>query len=321
MPQVMFLDALAQAIREEMRRDPSVFVMGEDVRQGVYGVTAGLWQEFGDNRVLDTPLSEAGFMGAAVGAAAVGMRPIVGSLSAFMWVAMDQLVDQVAKMKYMFGGQARLPIVYRVGMTYGNNIAAHHSDRPHPMYMNMPGFKIVMPTTPYDAKGMLKTAIRDDDPVLFFEDNSLMGVRGEVPEGDYTIPFGVADIKRPGTDVTIVALGGMMRRALAAAEQLAQEGISAEVVDPRSLVPLDKQTILDSVAKTGRLVVVDPAHKTCSAASEICAMVAQEGFWTLQAPVQRVASLMVHFPFSPALEKLVFPNEEKIIAAVKKTME
>lgn len=321
MPQVMFLDALTQAIGEEMRRDPSVFVMGEDVRQGVYGVTAGLWQEFGDNRVLDTPLSEAGFMGAAVGAAAVGMRPIVGSLSAFMWVAMDQLVDQVAKMKYMFGGQARLPIVYRVGMTYGNNIAAHHSDRPHPMYMNMPGFKIVMPTTPYDAKGMLKTAIRDDDPVLFFEDNSLMGIRGEVPEGDYTIPFGVADVKRPGTDVTIVALGGMMRRALAAAEQLAQEDISAEVVDPRSLVPLDKQTILDSVAKTGRLVVVDPAHKTCSAASEICAMVAQEGFWSLQAPVQRVASLMVHFPFSPALEKHVFPNEEKIIAAVKKTLE
>ncbi|MDO8749797.1 MAG: pyruvate dehydrogenase complex E1 component subunit beta [Dehalococcoidia bacterium] len=321
MAQVRFLDALSQTIREEMRRDPSIFVMGEDVRQGVYGVTAGLWQEFGDKRVLDTPLSETAFMGAAVGAAAVGMRPIVGSLSSFMWVAMDQFVNQVAKMKYMFGGQARLPIVYRVGMTYGNNIAAHHSDRPHPLFMNIPGFKIVMPTTPYDAKGLLRTAIRDDDPVLFFEDNSLMGIRGEVPDGDYTIPFGVADIKRPGTDVTIVALGGMMRRALAAAEQLAQEGISAEVVDPRSLVPLDKQTILDSVAKTGRLVVVDPAHKTCSAASEICAMVAQEGFWTLQAPAQRVCSLMVHFPFSPALEKHVFPNEEKIIAAVKRTLE
>ncbi len=321
MAEVTYADAINQAIKEEMRRDPSIFVMGESIRLAVYGVTGGLWQEFGDNRVLDTPLSETAFMGAAVGAAAVGMRPIVGSLSAFMWVAMDQFVNQVAKMKYMFGGQATLPIVYRVGITYGNNIAAHHTDRPHSMYMNMPGLKIVMPTTPYDAKGMFKTAVREDDPVLFFEDNNLMGLRGEVPDGDYTIPFGVADIKRQGTDVTVVALGGMVPRALAAAERLAQEGGSAEGVDPRSPVPLDKQTILDSVAKTGRLVVVDPAHKTCSAASEICAMVAQEGFWTLQAPVQRVCSLMVHFPFSPALEKLVFPNEEKIIAAVKKTLE
>lgn len=321
MTEVNFADALNQAMKEEMRRDPSIFVMGESIRRAVYGVTGGLWQEFGDKRVLDTPLSETAFMGAAVGAAAVGMRPIVGSLCAFMWVAMDQFVNQVAKMKYMFGGQAKLPIVYRVGITYGNNIAAHHTDRPHPIYMNIPGFKIVMPTTPYDAKGLFKTAVRDDDPVLFFEDNTLMGLRGEVPEDDYTIPFGVADIKRQGTDVTIVALGGMVPRALKAADMLAQEGISAEVVDPRSLVPLDKETILESVAKTGRLVAVDPAHKTCSAASEICAMVAQEGFWTLQAPVQRVTSLMVHFPFSPALEKHVFPNEEKIIAAVKRTFE
>lgn len=321
MAETTYADALNQAIKEEMRRDSSVFVMGESIRRAVYGVTGGLWQEFGDKRVLDTPLSETAFMGAAVGAAAVGMRPIVGSLSSFMWVAMDQFVSQVAKMKYMFGGQATLPIVYRVGITYGNNIAAHHSDRPHSMYMNMPGFKIVMPTTPYDAKGMFKTAVRENDPVLFFEDNNLMGLRGEVPEVEYTIPFGVADIKRPGADVTLVALGGMVPRALNAAEQLSQEGISAEVIDPRSLVPLDKQTILDSVARTGRLVVVDPAHKTCSAASEICAMVAQEGFWSLQAPAQRVCSLMVHFPFSPALEKLVFPNEEKIIAAVKRTFE
>lgn len=321
MAAITFAEALNQAIKEEMRRDASIFVMGESIRRAVYGVTGGLWQEFGDKRVLDTPLSETAFMGAAVGAAAVGMRPIVGSLASFMWVAMDQFVSQVAKMKYMFGGQAKLPIVYRVGMTYGNNIAAHHTDRPHPMFMNMPGLKIVMPTTPYDAKGLFKAAVREDDPVLFFEDNTLMGARGEVPEGEYIIPFGVADIKRPGTDVTLVALGGMAPRALAAAERLSQEGISAEVVDPRSLVPLDKETILDSVARTGRLVVVDPAHKTCSAASEICAMVAQEGFWSLQAPVQRVCSLMVHFPFSPALEKHVFPDEEKIIAAVKRTLE
>ena len=260
-------------------------------------------------------------MGAAVGAAAVGMRPIIGSLSSFMWVAMDQLISQAAKMRYMFGGQVNLPIVYRMGITYGNNIAANHTDRPHSMYMNMPGFKIIMPTTPADAKGLLKTCIRDDDPVLFFEDNTLMGLRGEVSEEEYTIPLGQADVKREGNDVTIVALGGMVPRALRAAEQLTEEGISVEVVDPRTLVPLDKQTILDSVAKTGRLVVVDPAHKTCSAASEIAAMVAQEGFWSLQAPVQRVASLNVHFPFSPALEKLVFPNEEKIVTAVKATLE
>lgn len=320
MTTISFADALNQAMKEEMRRDPSIFVMGESIRRAVYGVTGGLWQEFGDKRVLDTPLSETAFMGAAVGAAAVGMRPIVGSLSAFMWVAMDQFVNQVAKMKYMFGGQAVLPIVYRVGITYGNNIAAHHADRPHPMYMNMPGFKIVMPSTPGDAKGMLKTAIREDDPVLFFEDNTLMGSRGDVPDEEYTIPFGVADVKRSGTDVTVVALGGMVPKALTSAEQLASEGISIEVIDPRSLVPLDKQTILDSVGKTGRLVVVDPAHKTCSAASEICAMVAEEGFWSLQAPVQRVASLMVHVPFSPALEKHVFPSEEKIVSAVKRTL-
>ena len=321
MPEITFGEALNQAIREEMRRDPTVFVMGESIRGGVYGVTGGLSQEFGNDRVLDTPLSETGFMGAAVGAAAIGMRPIVGSLSSFMWVAMDQLISQAAKMRYMFGGQVNLPVVYRTSITYGNNIAAHHSDRPHPMYMNMPGFKIVMPTTPADAKGLLKTCIREDDPVLFFEDNTIMGLRGEVPEEDYTIPLGKADIKREGNDVTIVALGGMVPRSIRAAEQLAEEGISVEIVDPRTLVPMDNEAILNSVAKTGRLVVVDPAHKTCSAASEISAMVAQEGFWSLQAPIRRVTTLNVHFPFSPALEKLIIPNEEKIVAAVKSTLE
>ena len=321
MAEMTFADALNLAIKEEMRRDPSVFIMGESIRGGIYGVTGGLSQEF-DERVLDTPLSENGFMGAAVGAAAVGMRPIVTSLASFMWVAMDQIISQAAKMRYMFGGQVKLPVVYRTGMSYGNNIAAHHTDRPHSMYMNMPGLKIVMPSNPADAKGLLKTCVRDDDPVIFFEDNNLMGVRGEVPDDDdYTVPLGVAAVQREGTDVTVVALGGMVPRAHRVAELLAEEGISVEVVDPRSLVPLDRQSILDSVAKTGRLVVVDPAHKTCSAASEIAAMVAQDGFWSLQAPVQRVASLNVHFPFSPALEKHVFPNEEKIEAAVRATLE
>ena len=321
MQEITFGEALNQAIKEEMQRDPSVFVMGESIRGGVYGVTGGLSQEFGDERIIDTPLSETGFMGAAVGAAAVGMRPIVGSLSSFMWVAMDQLISQAAKMRYMFGGQVSLPVVYRAGISYGNNTAAHHTDRPHPMYMNMPGFKIVMPTTPLDAKGLLKTCIRDDDPVLFFEDNTLMGVRGEVPEDDYTIPLGEARIMREGSDVTVVALGGMVPKAIRAADQLTSEGVSVEIIDPRTLVPLDTQAILRSVSKTGRLVVVDPAHKTCSAASEIASMVAQDGFWSLQAPIQRVASLNVHFPFSPALEKLVFPNEDKIVAAVKATLE
>jgi pyruvate dehydrogenase E1 component beta subunit len=234
---------------------------------------------------------------------------------------MDQLVSQAAKMRYMFGGQVSLPIVYRCGMTYGNNAAAHHTDRPYPMYMNMPGLKIAIPTTPADAKALLKTAIRDNDPVMFFEDNNLMGVRGEVPDEDVAVPFGVADVKREGSDVTVVALAGMVRRALSAAETLEEDGISVEVVDPRTVVPLDKETILKSVEKTGRLVVVDPAHKSCSVASEIAAMVAQEGFWSLQAPVQRVASLDCHFPFSPALEELVYPNEQKIAQAVHAVLE
>jgi len=320
MAELTFADALNQAIKEEMRRDESVFIMGESIRGGIYGVTGGLSQEF-DERVIDTPLSENGFMGAAVGAAAVGMRPIVQSLSSFMWVAMDQIVSQAAKMRYMFGGQVNLPIVYRCGMNYGNNLAAHHTDRPYSMYMNMPGLKIVIPTSPADAKGLLKTAIRDNDPVMFFEDNSLAGIRGEVPDEEYTIPFGKADVKREGSDVTVVALAGMVRRVLSVAEALAQEDISVEVVDPRTIVPLDKQTILDSVEKTGRLVVVDPAHKSCSVASEISAMVSQEGFWTLQAPIQRVAALDCHLPFSPALEKLVLPDEEKVTEAIYAVLE
>ncbi len=319
MAEITFSEALNQAIKEEMRRDEKVFIMGESIRGGIYGVTGGLSQEFGD-RVIDTPLSENGFIGASVGAAAVGMRPIVQVLSSFLWVAMDQIVSQAAKMRYMFGGQVNLPIVYRCGMNYGNNVAAHHTDRPYSMYMNMPGLKIAIPTTPADAKGLLKTAIRTDDPVMFFEDNNLAGTRGEVPDGEYTTPFGVADVKRPGSDVTVVAIAGMVRRALSVADSLAQEGVSVEVIDPRTIVPLDKETILRSVEKTGRLVVVDPAHKSCSVASEIAAMVAQEGFWSLQAPVRRVASLDCHLPFSPALEKLVFPNEEKITEAIRATL-
>ena len=318
--EITLTQALNEAMREEMRADERVFIMGEDIQFGVYGASAGLAQEFGFERVRDCPLSENAFMGAAVGAAAVGMRPIVESAFCFMWVAMDSLVSQAAKMRYMFGGQVDLPIVYRASLYYGGSMAAHHSDRSYPLFMHIPGFKVVFPSTSYDAKGLMKTAIRENDPVLFCEDRTILGARGHVPDDDYTIPFGMADIKREGTDVTIVAIGGMVPLALEAADALAREGVSAEVLDPRTLVPLDKQAILDSVEKTGRLVTVDMAHKTCSAASEIAAIVAMEGFWSLQAPIQRLGTANVHIPFSTALEPLCYPTAETIAQAARDTM-
>ncbi len=323
MPQVTFVDAINQAISEEMRRDEAVFIMGQDIRRSVYGATANLFEEFGEERVLDTPLSESGFFGAAIGASLVGMRPIVETLASFMWVAMDQLISQAAKMRYMFGGQATLPVVYRATMYYGGGAAAHHSDRSYPMFMNMPGLKLTAPSTPYDAKGLLKSAIRDDDPVISFEDGTLFGTRGEVPgpdEDDVIVPFGKAAIRRRGSDVTVVAIAGANPHALLAAEEAEKEGISVEVIDPRTLNPLDKVSILESVEKTGRLVIADPAHRVCSAASEIASIVAEEGFWSLQAPIQKVASEQVHIPYSPALEKLVYPNKEKIKAAIHTTL-
>ena len=321
MTQTVFAEAINQAHIEEMRRDENVFIMGEDIRRAVYGATANLLSEFGEERVLDTPLSENGFFGAAIGASLVGSRPIVETLTSFMWVGMDQLISQAAKMRYMFGGQATLPVVYRALMMYGGGAAAHHSDRSYPMFMNMPGIKIAVPSNPADAKGLLKTSIRDDDPVIFFEDGTISGMRGEVPDEEYLTPFGEANIVKEGNDCTIVAIGGAVNHAISAAESLTKEGISVEVIDPRTLVPLDKSSILDSVEKTGRLVLVDPAHKVCSAASEIASIVAEEGFWSLQAPIQKVASEQVHIPFTPALEKLVYPDAIKISNAVKKTLE
>lgn len=326
MAQMLFMQALNQAIAEEMRRDDKVFLMGEDVRASVYGAAANLSKEFGTDRVIDTPLSENGFFGAAIGASAVGMRPIVETLTSFMWVGMDQLVSQAAKMRYMFGGQVNLPVVFRCVMYYGGGSAAHHSDRSYPVYMNIGGLKVVVPGTPRDAKGLLKTAIRDNDPVLFFEDGTLLGTRGDVPEngdvpgGDLLVPFGKAAVHRQGTDCTVVAVAGAVPLAIAAAAELEGEGVSVEVIDPRTLVPLDKQTILESVAKTGRCVVADPASKVCSAASEIMSVVAEEGFWSLQAPMVKVASKQVHVPYTPALEKLMYPTKDDIKAAVKKTL-
>jgi len=322
MSEKMFMQALGMGIAEEMRIDPKVFLMGEDVRASVYGAAAGLHDEFGDDRVLNTPLSENGFFGAAVGASAVGMRPVVETLTSFMWVGMDQLVSQAAKMRYMFGGQVNLPVVYRAVMYYGGGSAAHHSDRSYPVYMNIGGLKVVTPGTPADAKGLMKTAIRDDDPVIMFEDGTLFGTRGEVPDDpDFTVPFGKANTIREGSDATVVAIAGSVPHAIAAADQLEREGISVEVVDPRTLVPLDKETILNSVAKTGRLIVADPAAKVCSAASEIMSIVGEEAFWDLQAPMQKVASKQVHIPFAASLEQLVYPTKDGIIEAVKKTLD
>jgi pyruvate dehydrogenase E1 component beta subunit len=321
MREITYLQAIREAQYEEMKRDERVYLMGEDISLGVFGTANGLIEEFGKERVRDTPISEAGFTGIAVGSALVGMRPIVDySIASFMYVAMDQLVSMAAKSTYLYGGQAKVPVVFRAVLFYAGANAAQHSDRPYPSFMNVPGLKIIAPTTPYDIKGLLKTAIRDDDPVICFEDMTLWGPKGLVPEEEYTIPLGKADVKRAGSGVTVVAIAGAVPLALGAADELAKEGISVEVVDPRTLVPLDKATILESVKKTGHLVVVDPAHKTCSAASEISAIVAEEGFWTLQAPIERVTTDDTQIPFSPALELQLYPTKEKIIAAVRKTL-
>ncbi len=326
MPVQTYVDAMRQATAEEMRRDPSVFMMGEDIRQSVYGSSGGLFEEFGEDRIIDTPLSENGFFGAAIGASLCGMRPIVETVTSFMWVGMDQLISQAAKMRYMFGGQAILPVTFRCRMFYARGAAAHHSDRNYPIFMNTPGLKIIVPTNARDAKGLLKTAIRDDDPCILFEDGIAAGARGEVPDneelpdGELLVPFGEANIVREGADCTVVGIAGGVDHAMKAAAQLDQEGISIEVIDPRTLVPLDKQTILDSVEKTGRLVVVDPAHKVCSAASEIASIVAHEGFWSLQAPIIKVASQQVNVPYSPALEPLVYPTPQRVVEAVRETL-
>ncbi|MEY4647823.1 MAG: hypothetical protein RL009_239 [Actinomycetota bacterium] len=323
-----FLGAIGAAQKEAMDADERVIIIGEDVEANVYGTTGGgktrqetgdFVQMYGRNRIRNTPISEEGIVGAAAGAAMTGLRPIVDlSYSSFLYMAMDQLVNQVAKNRYMFGGQASMPAVFRSAMFYGLNTGAHHSDRPYPMFMNVPGLKIMVPSTPSDAKGLLRTAIDMNDPVLTFEACILWGLKEEVQDDEYWIPFGVARTHREGTDVTIVAISSSVQEALAAANELAEEGISVEVVDPRTLVPLDKQAILTSVAKTGRLVVVEPAHRTCGAAGEIAALVAEEVFDSLKAPIVRLAAPDMQIPFSPALEKQMYPNKADIIAAVRR---
>jgi pyruvate dehydrogenase E1 component beta subunit len=321
MRKINYLQALNEAMHEEMERDERVFLLGEDVAWNMLGSSAGLVEKFGKERVRNTPIAEAGFVGAAAGAAMVGMRPVVDMLMApFLYCAMDQVVSIIAKSTYLYGGQAKLPLVLRAAMFYSAGYAAQHSDRPYPTFMTVPGLKIITPSNPYDAKGLLKSAIRDDDPVMCFEDGTLWTGTAEVPEEEYLVPLGQAEVKREGSDVTIVAVAGAVQHALVAADQLAEDGVSAEVVDPRTLAPLDRETILASVAKTGRAVVVDPAHETCSAASEIAAIIAEDGFWNLQAPVRRVATPQTHIPFSPPLEQPLYPNPTRIADAARSVM-
>jgi acetoin:2,6-dichlorophenolindophenol oxidoreductase subunit beta len=314
-----FLQAIAEAVTSEMRRDPLVFTMGQDIRSGVYGDFQ--IEEFGE-RVRNLPISEGANAGAAVGAALAGMRPVLDfSISTFLYSGMDQVVNQAAKARYLFGGQAKVPVVIRAALFYGASQAAHHTDRPWPMFMNVPGLKIITPSTPYDVKGLLIAAIREDDPVMCFEDATLWGTRGVVPEESYAIPLGKADVKREGDDVTVVAISGAVRHALTAAAELAKEGVSVEVVDPRSLVPMDWDTIFASVDKTRRLVVADPAVRTCSAASEIAATVSEERFSSLLAPVRRVTVTDVHIPFSHVLEREVLVKPADIVAGVRRVLE
>ena len=322
MPTKTFLQAIRDAEFEEMQRDPKVFLMGEDVRCDFFGTSSGMIDAFGLDRVRDTPIAEAGMTGIAAGAAMVGMRPIVDyTMSTFLYPAMDQIFSIVAKSRYLYGGQAKVPVVLRSNMIYGNGNAAQHSDRPYSIFMHMPGLKIMIPSNAYDMKGLMKTAIRDDNPVLSFEDAQLWSSKSEIPDEEYLIPFGVADFKRRGTDCTIVAMGAMTPLSIAAANDLANSKIEAEVIDLRTISPLDSQSILESVERTGRLVIVDVGFERCSVASEIAAIVADQGFWSLRAPIVRVATANTHIPFSPAMEKGLYPTRERIVAAVKRTLE
>ncbi|MBW1802480.1 MAG: alpha-ketoacid dehydrogenase subunit beta [Deltaproteobacteria bacterium] len=316
MREITYRQASTEALLEEFRRDEKTVHLATDVH-------AQLREEFGKARVRATPISESAFVGAAIGLAGSGFRPVADiRMATFGFVAMDQMVNQAAKITYMFGGQARFPIVYRMSIGAGNAMAAQHSINPYPMYMNIPGLKIILPSTPYDIKGLMKTAIRDNNPVISFEHMALFLEKGEVPEREYTIPFGKAAVRKEGDDVTVVALSRMALFALEAAEDMEKEGISMEVIDPRTLVPLDREAIRSSVTKTGRLVVVDEACRTCGAAAEILSLVVEdkETYSHLKSHPRRVCGLDVPIPFSPPMEKFAVPDKERIMAAVREVM-
>lgn len=332
---ISYREAINEALLLEMRRDPLVILMGEDVTGapqsdlqehldpwgGVLGVTKGLVHEFGRQRVRDTPITESGFVGAGVGAAATGLRPVVELMFiGFAGVCLDQIVNQAAKMRYMFGGKAKIPLTIRTMIGAGFRAAAQHSDSIYSTFVHFPGLKVVAPATPADAKGLLAAAIRDDDPVIFCEHKVLYDSKGPVPEGEYVIPIGKADIKREGSDVTIVAISRMVLHSLQAADALAKQGISAEVVDLRTLAPLDEDAVLSSLQKTGRLVVVDEDNPRCSVAGDIATLAATQALEYLQAPVKLVTAPHTPVPFSPALEDVYVPSPQRIIAAVHEAM-
>lgn len=324
MSKMKYRDALKAALHEEMTRDPAVFCIGEGIgeRGGSYKVTDGLLAEFGPQRVMDTPLSEAGFVGVGVGAAIGGQRPVVEMLFIdFLLLAMDQVINQAAKYRFMSGGEGRVPLVVRTQGGAGNSLAAQHSQSLEALYYHIPGLKVVMPSTPRDAKGLLKAAIRDDDPVIFIEHKLLYMTDGEVPEDEGVIPLGVADVKREGTDVTLVTWSHMTLKSLQAAEELAADGISTEVIDLRTLVPMDVECVLRSVRRTGRLVVAQEAIKRGGVGSDVAAIVAEQAFDSLRAPIIRVAGLNTPVPFNLALEKATVPQVADIVAGVRSAME
>ena len=312
--------AIREALAEEMRRDPRVFIIGEDVAQAgtVFKVLAGLVDEFGRGRVINSPISEAGIAGIGVGAAMTGMRPIVDIMFGdFMTLAMDQIVNQAAKVHYMSGGKLRVPLVVRATMGATRRSAAQHSQSLYAWVAHIPGLKVVLPSTPADAKGLFTAAIRDPNPVVVFEDKMMYGLKGPVPEGEYVIPLGVADVKREGSDATIVATSSMVQVALQAAAALGGEGLSAEVVDPRTLVPLDTQTLIASARKTGRVVVVDEGYGQYGVTAEIASVIADGAFDHLDAPVRRIGAMNVPVPFSPVLEDQTVPSVDAVAAAVR----
>ena len=323
MAKISYSQALRDALREEMQRDPDVFLIGEDigVHGGAFGVSRGLLDEFGPQRVVTTPISEAAIVGAAVGAAVVGCRPVAEIMYMdFITIAMDQIVNQAAKMRYMFGGKARLPLVIRTPGGAGRGNAAQHMQSLEAWFVHVPGLKVAMPSTPRDAKGLLKSSIRDDNPVIFVENKLLYATQGEVPHGEYLIPLGQAEIKRPGRDVTVVATSRMVLLALRAAQRLAEEGIEVEVIDPRTLVPLDIETIVESVKRTNHVLIVHEACERCGVGAEIVAQIQERAFDWLDAPIKRLANPNVPIPFARNLEALAIPDEERIAAAVRELL-
>jgi acetoin:2,6-dichlorophenolindophenol oxidoreductase subunit beta len=318
--ELTFAQAIREALAEEMRRDPTVFILGEDVAEAgtPFKVLSGLFEEFGKERVLDTPISEAGFTGLAVGAAMTGMRPVVDIMFGdFITLVMDQMANQAAKVHYMSGGKWRVPMVLRTTMGATRRSAAQHSQSLHAWFCHVPGLKVVLPSTPYDAKGLLKAAIRDENPVVFFEDKMMYKLKGSVPAGDYTLPLGVADVKRAGEDITLVATSSMVQVALGAATLLEEIGISAEVVDPRTMWPLDEKTLIESARKTSRAIVLDEGYERYGITAELASVIATGAFYDLDAPVKRMGAMHVPIPFSPPLEDVTVPTEHTVFEAAR----